>query len=308
LLPVCVRDKDCSFRQGLVARCERPGDLLSSRCVYTQPCALDVTVITSTECRSCQTQNVLADLEALFGKLRVRTLDAAAPEAQKIIEEVEAAALPLYVFEARAEEHELFALLSKMVKKKGTRYLVKASLAGVSFFLKRPLVPGRLDVFFDLGYPHLAQLSERLKALRAKYKELSVALHFLAARDEEGNFLAPGGLPAIEEYKRLACLEALQPGSLFDYLSCRAAEKESGWWERCAEGAGVDTGRLRRCATGPDGEAALARKIALTRELEMAGGPALLVNNREVYGMVHVPSMEELEEKLGLETTSDENK
>ncbi len=308
LLPACMRDGDCASRQGLVARCEHPRDLLASRCVYTEPSPLDVTVIAPKECRSCQTQNVLADLEALFGKLRVRRLDAATPQAQKIIDELKATTLPLYVFEARAREHELFVLLSKMVEKKGAYYLLKPGMAGVSFFMKRPLIPGRLDVFFDLGYPYLAPLLERLKELRAKHKDLSLGLHFLAAQNEEGGFLAQGGLPAIEEYKRLACLEAAQPESFFDYFICRASEKESGWWERCADKAAVDVGRLRACAEGPEGDAALARKIALTRELEMAAGPALLVNNCEVYGMIHVPSLEELEEKLGLETTSDENK
>ncbi len=308
LLPVCIQDSDCVFREGLVARCERAEDLLASRCVYTQPSALDVTVIEPKECPSCQTQAVLRDLEAFFGKLRVRRLDAASAEARKIIDDAEAEALPLYVFEAKAEKHELFAMLSKMVEKKRAYYLLRPGMAGVSFFMKRPLIPGRLDVFFDLGYPHLAELAERLKALRARHSDLSLGLHFLAARNEEGAFLAQGGLPAIEEYKRLACLEAAQPELFFDYLICRAGEGGSGWWERCAEEAGVDTGRLRGCATGPEGDAALARKIALTRELEMAAGPALLVDNREIYGMINVPSLEELEEKLGLRSQESNKK
>ncbi len=308
LLPVCIKDSDCVRRGGFAARCQHSKGLLASRCVYTQILPLDVTVIESKECPSSQTQAVLRDLEALFGKLRVRRLDAAAAEAQKVIEDAQAGTLPLYVFEAAAEEHEFFGFLSKMVEKKGAYYVLRPDLAGVSVFLKRPAAPGRLDVFFDLGYPYLAELAQRLKALRARHKDISLAWHFLVARDEEGAFLAQGGLPTIEEYKRLACLEKTQPDLFFDYLICRAGERESGWWERCAEKAGADTGLLRGCAAGPEGDAALTRKIALTQELEMAAGPVLLLHNRDVYGMVQVPSLEELEEKLGLVPQESKNK
>jgi len=308
LLPACMQDTDCRPRPGLVVRCERSQDLAASRCVYTQPSPLDVTVIAPKECPSCQTEAVLRDLEALFGKMRVRRLDAAEAEAQKIIEEVQAATLPLYVFEAQAEAHEFFPLLSNMVEKKRVFYVLKPGMGGVSVFLKRPVVPRRLDVFLTLGYSHLAELAMRLKELGAKHKDVSLNLHFLAAQNAEGAFLAQGGLPAIEEYKRLACLEATQPEVFYDYLACRAADIESGWWERCAEQTGVDAGHLRGCAAGPEGDTALAQKIALTRELEMAAGPALLVNNRDIYGMVNVPSLEELEEKLGLGSPESENK
>jgi len=308
LLPACIQDSDCAPREGLMARCERPGDLSSSRCVYTQPSMLDVTVIAPKECRSCQTQAVLRDLEALFGKMRVRALDAADPQAQKMIDEIKASALPIYVFGPKAEQHELFPSLSAIVDKKGPYYVVKPGVAGVSFLVKRPRISGRLDVFFDLSYPSLAQLMRRLKEFGAKHKDVTVELHFLAAQDEVGAFMAPGGLPVIEEYKRMACLEAAYPEGIHDYLICRAATLNSGLWERCAQEIGADVASVRGCAEGPEGDKALEKKIAVTRELEVAKGPVLLVDNQEVYGMVDVPSLEELERRMGLTQKENENK
>jgi len=305
LLPVCMQDVDCAPLQGLMARCDRSKGVRSARCVYIAPPPLDVTVITSRACSSCRTEGILGDLEALFGKPRVRTLDASEKEARALLEELDARALPQYVFTDAIERHEMFGLLNQLVEKRGVHYRLKPGAAGVSFFMKRPRISGNLDIFIDLSYPHLALLMERLKELIAHAADLSLGVHYLAAQDEKGSFMALGGQRTIDEYRRMACLEGAEPEKFFDYMMCRAAALESGAWEACAADVGADVAGMRDCASHGEGDNLLARKIRLTKELEVTRGPVLLFNNQEIYGMEDVPSLEEFERKLGLLTQVD---
>ncbi|MGE5279358.1 MAG: DsbA family protein, partial [Deltaproteobacteria bacterium] len=237
----------------------------------------------------------LTSLQQTFVKVRPRTLDPAEPEARRLLGVVGATTVPVYIFGEDIEQYPLFAQLSQTVEKKGSYYVVHPMFAGACAFLDRPYVSGRLDVFFDLTYPRLAELARRLKELRERDRDIDVRLHFLAAVEPAGGFVARGGDETVEEFRRLACIDASDPQKVFDYLACRTDAAAPGEAQACARAAGLDVDRLSRCATGREGEDALRANIALTDELNIGFGPTLVVGNRDVYAVAEVPSLEELE-------------
>ena len=120
-------------------------------------------------------------------------------------------------------------------------------------------------------------------------------MHFLASYENNG-FVAPGGRMEIEEYQRSVCVRKYYPGFFYNYISCRARNFDSSWWEECLPD--VDQAPVKACALGAEGSELLKENIALNRELQIANGPTYLLDNQEIFGSVKVPGKEEFRKIL----------
>ena len=126
------------------------------------------------------------------------------------------------------------------------------------------------------------------------FKTLSVfQIHFVINEDAKLGLVSPAGKPEIEEDKRLLCVEKYLPSEFWNYMSCRAKNISSTWWEDCLP-PDVDTGVITKCARSKEGSDLLEKNISLNAELKLLYGPAYLINNQEIYGGKGAPTRNEL--------------
>jgi hypothetical protein len=295
-LPACFQNGDCKKMPGMASHCQNNGTL-QAQCSYTELYPIPVTVVVPRSCRTCRIEEVLGDLERLFEKMKPAMLLEDSPQAQELIKTLKIKMLPAYIVGADIEKQEFFPAVSAMMEKRADHYVFKPQVAGVSYFVDRPVILKRWDVFFDFTYPALGDLCDRLLEFQRLFPDVDVKIHFLAAWDPEGGFqLRPGSATGdLDELKRAACVNALIPGSLLRYIGCRSVKKDPGLWESCAAASGIDVAQIKSCAGSSQADAFLKKQIELTRELEVAVGPTFIIDNKEVFGIAGVPAIEELE-------------
>jgi hypothetical protein len=292
ILPACFRDTDCR-KKGLLGFCENPASL-KAKCRYRKPNPVSLLIIEPRDCWVCDTQRVQKNLERVFAGLKARRVYYPSDRAEKLLEKLgDIDSLPVYLlYPAQVEKEKGFAKIRNRFKKVADFYLLKSQFAGMSYFIKRRKIPQKFDLFvslFDAGTDKL------LKAA----KSFNPDIHFLAIAKSDGSFEARNGLFEIEEDLRCLCVKKYYPQKFWDYISCRAANIRSSWWQDCAEG--MDTSVIKACAQSQEAEGLLKKNISLNRELKIMFGPTYLLNNYLIFSTEGVPSKEELGKILNKE-------
>jgi hypothetical protein len=286
ILPRCFSDGDCK-KEGLVGLCQNPGDKAAT-CMFSEAHKVDVTVITSKGCVTCDTKVITKALKAQIPGLNPVIIDYTDTSAVKLIKDFKIKGLPAYLFNREIEKEKSFNNLKANLELNGEYYLLKPQVSGMSLFLGRPQTKGTLDVFISLFDPSSAQLLDVLKDFKPN-------IHLLAISNNE-SFDAPKGAGEVEEDLRSVCVRKYSPEKFWGYISCRAKNISSSWWEDCA--AGLDSNVIKTCARGAEGRALLTENIAINKELEIMLGPTYLMDNQEVFSSRGVPSKEELKKIL----------
>ncbi len=284
--PPCYADKDCK-KEGMFATCVNSGKP-DAQCQYKEAPKVALTVITKTDCRTCDASPVINLLKKELPGLAVKQLDFPGAEAEKLIQELGFKSLPIFLLAKNVEKEQVFEKLKVNLELKGEYYFLKPQVGGIGYFLGREKLAERLDVFFSLLNKDSGELLDTLK-------EFSPEVHFLAVEDK-GNFSAAGGNLELEEYLRSVCVKKYYPGLFYNYITCRAKNFDSSWWDECM--VGVDLYAVRTCARGNEGKDLLRDNVALNRELEIANGPAYLMDNQEIFGSVKIPKKEEFRKIL----------
>jgi hypothetical protein len=294
LLPQCFGDGDCKRMAGFISKCENASQK-GSRCVYISPQEAHLTVVRPKACRSCRVEEVINALKSRLGPLKIEEIAEDDARAQDIIKEFKLTMLPAYVFGKDIEKSENFSTFASALQKGKSSYLFKPSNSGVSYILARKSLPKRLDVFFSFSNAQLSGLFRMLKAFGEKHKDISVYINFIAVRGQKDEIISTRGVSETEEFARLACIDELLPQKTYDYLLCRSTQTQSSWWDTCAAQLNIDAARVKECVFSDIGRKALLKRIKLTEELEVASGPTIIVDNKEIFSIFNVPKLEEFE-------------
>ncbi|MCX5709545.1 MAG: hypothetical protein NT088_02300 [Candidatus Omnitrophica bacterium] len=286
ILPRCFQDSDCK-KEGMIGLCQNPG-ANDSTCMFSEAHKVPVTIITSKDCSTCDTQIITKALTNQIPGLTPAYLYYPNKEAQKFIQDFNIKGLPAYLLGREIEKEKAFNVLKDSMELEGDYYLLKPQVSGMSFFLGRNKTKGSLDVFISLFDPDGKKLLDALKDFNPK-------VHLLAVTKDDG-FDAPRGSIEVEEDLRAVCVQKYQADRFWDYISCRSAQNNSTWWEDCA--AGLDLNKIKTCARGQEGKELLKANIALNKELEIMLGPTYLMDNQEVFASKSAPSKEELKKIL----------
>jgi hypothetical protein len=283
ILPRCFSDNNCK-EGSRIGVCHDPGTL-KSRCEFGKVSKVSLLVITSKQCRVCDTQRVIRNLKTTFANLTISYLYYPKPEASKLIDDFGIDTLPVYLLGKEARQEKGFNNLRDNLESKGDFYLLKPQFSGISYFLKRPKLKDRLDLFISLYDKDTPELLAVAKVFRPN-------VHFLVT-EEKNSFTAARGNLEVEEDLRSVCVQKYYPQSFYNYISCRGKFINSSWWEDCLEN--LDKQEIKTCAKGEVGRALLKENIRLNQELEIMRGPTYLLDNQEVFSLHSVPKREELE-------------
>jgi hypothetical protein len=266
----------------LIGVCQNAGGV-NAKCEFVRANKISLLVITPQLCRTCDTERVVQSLKRDFPGLVVTYLFYPNEKANSIIGDLEIKNLPVYLLGKEIEKEKNFENFKQNLELKGDFYMVKAQASGLSYFLDRPVIGEKLDLFMSLYTKDSFKLLDNLK-------EFNPTVHFLVT-EQGGVFTAAFGLSDVEESLRCVCVQKYYPGYFWQYISCRAKNLGSSWWDDCLEK--LDTKLIKDCAKGEEGKNLLRENIALNKEMKIMNGPAYLLDNREIFASVEVPTKEE---------------
>ena len=280
ILPRCFSDNNCKKEQA-VGICKNPGSL-NSRCEFSQAARITLTIIVPRDCATCVTDDITGYLKKYFPGLVISYLYYPDGRANKLIRDFDIKGLPVYLLGKEIEQDKGFTEARVNLEKRGDYYMLKPTISGVSYYLHREKIKGRLDIFLSL-------YTKDAKDLLAMLKEYNPGVHFLAV-EQGDNFDAARGNLEAEEYLRSVCVQKYYPQIFWDYISCRAGNIDSSWWEDCL--GKLDTAKIKACARCEEGKELLRENIGLNKELQVMYGPTYLLNNQETFTLSRIPTKE----------------
>jgi len=282
ILPRCFSDSNCK-KEGLVGICENAGSL-NSHCLFSEANKINLLIITTRACITCDTETVVNFLKRQFPGSIVSYLYYPDKKSEKLIKDFGIYALPAYLLAKEIDKEKNFDNLKENLQIKGDFYMLKPQVSGISYFLKRKKIKGKLDLILSLYDKNSRELLDTIK-------EFNPSIHFLAI-EQDNKFDAARGNLEVEEYKRAVCVQKYYPQSFWDYITCRSDNINSSWWEDCA--TKLDGNKIKSCAKGSEGSLLLRENISLNGELQVMFGPIYLLDNQEIFSSKGVPKKEEL--------------
>jgi 5'-nucleotidase len=286
ILPDCFSDFNCN-KKDFIGVCQNPATL-QSRCVFSEPPKISLLIITPKLCTVCDVERIIKYLKMHFPGLVVSYLYYPSPKADKLIKDFNIKALPVYLLGKEVEKVKGFDASKENLEKKADYYMLKTQFSGISYFLNRERINGKLDLFISLYNKNIKQLLEAAK-------ELNPTIHFLTT-EQANRFDAANGNLEIEEYLRSVCVAKYYPQAFWDYIMCRAKNINSSWWGDCLPA--MDTDKIKICAQGDEGKLLLKDNISINKELQIMFGPTYLLDNQEIFGIEGVPTTEMLKKIL----------
>ena len=286
ILPVCFSDSGCK-EKGMQGSCVEPGTM-KSVCVYSKAAKVGLTVIRPKDCITCNTDRIVKQLQILFPGLAESYVYYPGAKAEGMIKDFGIKSLPAFLLGKEAENEKGFDGLKDNVELRKDFYLIRPAYSGLSFLLGRERIKDKLDVFISLYDKDMAKLLEALRPFQP-------TIHFLAAVQKEEDFgrafSAKHGNMEGEEYLRAACVQKYYPEKFYDYITCRAREPNTSWWEDCL--TEPQANKVRGCSRSDEGKDLLKENISLNTELQVMFGPTYLVDNQEIFSTEGLPAKDD---------------
>lgn len=286
ILPRCFLDSDCK-KEGFTASCQNAGSS-SANCLFSEPAKVNLTVITAKECSACNLEPGIDFLKRHFPSLNISYIHYPDKQAVKLVQDLKITGLPAYLLDKGIAKDKSFDNLKNSLEEKGNFYALKPEVGGVAYFLKRNKIEGKLDLFMSLFDKDTAMLLDVVK-------EFNPAVHFLAIV-QNGQVDTLRGSVEAEEDLRAVCVQKYYPKAFWDYITCRAKNINSTWWDDCA--LNMDKKEIKSCSKGGQGVDLLKENSSLNKELKIMFGPTYLLDNREIFVSNGAPKKDELRKIL----------
>ena len=237
---------------------------------------LKATVITMDDCSACSTEATEKLLENIFSGIAFEKLDYKEDKAQSLIDKLKPLSLPLFVVASSdIEDQEDLSRVKHFFTKKDSFYVLNTELSGIFYFLQRPYVPKKIDLFLSLYYSDAETVIENIKRM-ADEKGLTFEMHFI---------FHPDNKPEIEEYLRMVSVRKLYPDKFWDYVFKRLKDIRSSFWNIAMAEAGIDMESIVELSLSQEARTLLEQNTALAKELDIRMGPVILVDNRRIFSV-----------------------
>lgn len=251
---------------------------------YAKADNVSLLIIQPKGCVTCDTETAVKFLKRELPGLSISYLYYPDKKADSLVRNLGILGLPAYLLGKEVEKAKNFAALKRNLQLKGDFYILRPQFSGFSYFVGRQKLKGKLDLFISLYDKESPKLLEAVK-------EFNPSIHFLAV-EQAGRFDAAKGELEVEDYLRAVCIQKYYPQDFWNYISCRAKNIGTSWWESCLPK--IDMDKLRSCALGQEGRILLKQNTSLNKELQIMFGPTYLLDNQEIFASNGAPTKEEL--------------
>lgn len=236
---------------------------------------VNVKLINIKDCVSCSTKATEELLHNVFRGLVFEKIDYRSKKAKELIDMLEEETLPLFIFDSGIVKRKNFSDVSHSFIKKDSFYILKPEFSGIFYYLNRPEIPGRIDLFIDIYAQDCLSVLKKIKSL-AKEKELTLDVHFLFRQKDQAG---------IEECRRILSIKRLYPEKFWDYLFKRLENIDTSYWNLPMEELGLDVKKIVSFALSEKAEELLEENSALTKQLNIGSSYVMLVNNNRIFSV-----------------------
>ena len=282
ILPACFSDSNCN-QEGFIGTCANPAAANAS-CVFVKPNKVELLVISSKECRTCNSQPMVNFLKQRFPGLVTRSIYYPDKESAKLIKDFSIPGLPAYLLGKEAGSEKGFQSLKDYLQKAGEFYLLKPLATGISYFQLRKKIPARMDLFLSLSDPRTVKLLENTRGFNPQ-------THFVLFETKNGLY-SVSGEPEIKADKRAVCVQKYYPQEFSNYLLYQAKNFSNAQKQSCLSAEAE--AKVSACAVSDEAKGLLRENIALTKELQVIYSPTYLLENRDIFFVNVVPQEEEI--------------
>lgn len=278
-IPACFRDNDCPRKEGLVGRCQNPGEL-KAVCTYYEPKRIEALLITDTQCPFCSTEMTKKVFKNMFLGIEFKTIDYRDKEASELIKKYSLNTLPSFILPNEIKNESGFEVAAKLFEENDGKFLAKKEVAGLFLLLTRKEIPKRIDFFFN---PYEKDTDKVLSDLLQFQKESNISLniHFIVPAQ------AVEGYPQ-EELKVALALKKLFPEKFTGYLTQRLKDIRSASCIDSLTALGLDYKKVIEFSKSKDMESLIKENTALAEEIGISDGNVILINNNRIFKVFQV--------------------
>ncbi len=274
---------------------------------------LEMTVVTSKNCDTCDTTRIVEITEKLFSGIKIKELEYESAQGKKLVDDLGIGLLPAYIFNTAVENESNFTNIKGALKEEENYYYIIPAAAGAFYdptkesecadgkdddgdklidcddedcansLECREEIPKKLDLFVMSMCPYGTMADNAMEeVLDAFGKDMVFELHFIADDQGDGTFRSLHGQKEVDEDIRQACVMKYYPDTYMDYVWCinKDYTKAADIWESCTKNVSMDTEKIKTCFEGDEGKELLRGRIKLSNELGISASPSWLVNNR----------------------------
>jgi len=284
----CYNDYDCDDRTDWNGTCADLGTE-TARCIYSQPAIVDLTVLTDSECLTCNSDYIVSNLTADFKGLKVAELDVNSTAGTDLKETLGIKALPVFLFDQSIEDARNFSAYGQL------GYLGQISEDGeYKYLLTQSGIPGALldreeqdntlDLYAMSHCPYSIALENSLIEL-AEDINFDLNIHYVLKNeiDEEGNITllesSLNGQAEFDEDIRQLVIQKYYPDQFLDYLAERNKDITAEDWQSVATEAGIDVSDVLNKADA-EGTQLLLDDAQTALNLGINSAPAYLWENK----------------------------
>ncbi|MBW2997445.1 hypothetical protein KY349_03860 [Candidatus Woesearchaeota archaeon] len=320
-MPACTVDMDCAPEPGKIGICENAGEK-DAKCAYQEDAAVELKIVNSEDCATCDTTQNIQVLNQIFLNLNVEVVDASTSRGKAFIENLNLQKAPSYVFSDSLEDTYSFKnneRLRNAFKKVDKYYVMLDDATGASYILdeeKRKEMEELTGVkkgdnkpqidFYVMSYCPYGNIAE--EAIEPVYQLLKEKADFNPhyviysnyqgggpqyCLDEEDKYCSMHGVQELNQGLRELCVhEYMGDAAYFEFVlemnqKCSYQNADT-CWEPVAESLNLDTEKIKDCEAN-EWEDILSEELALNAALGVRGSPTVFVEG-EAYAGARAPS------------------
>jgi predicted DsbA family dithiol-disulfide isomerase len=284
-IPACSTDNDCTAQPSKDGRCVNPGQK-DAKCEYTDPVPVELIVVNSADCTTCDPTQIVKVSQQLFPGLKVRTVEYSSDEGKTLTAKYGITMLPAYLFDSNVIKTPKYAQVKQALLQKSDKYLINPSASGSTYNPTLVEVPKKLDLYVMSHCPYGVAAEQNLKTVLELFGDkINFSLYFIASESSPGTFTSLHGQAEVDEDLRQVCAMKHYPADYFKYVLC-VDEKPSDAtiWQSCAQNASLDVNTLKTCAEGSEGKQLLSDNIKSGNDLGIGSSPTFMVNGKYQKG------------------------
>ncbi len=278
-IPQCFSDQDC-IKPGFKGKCNLPGTPQAA-CQYTEAVKIKLDIISDPRARFSNLQRILSTTMFLFPGATVRTIDCKTSQGKALIESLGVELAPVLIFGAEVKDAESFQRMKQGFRYHNGKYILEPKATSANIYLRRPRIPGKLDIFFDPISPGaLDFLNSYLPAILSAFDR--VDFHpLVTASDLQGK----GNKIRLEQAKILAAIDNNHKERELEYLRKLAKHGATLFWDEIATSAGIDTNTIYKKIKSKEAIDHVRREHAFIEDLGINQELVILYENRERIGI-----------------------
>jgi hypothetical protein len=238
--------------------------------------SLKVKVVTIEDCSACSTEATEKLLKNIFSDISFERTDYRDPQAQRLIASLNGQSLPLFIFDkASLKAQDNFPKFSEFFIDSESFYLLDRQLSGIFFFLDRPPVAKKIDLFLSIYDSRAGEVAQSIGAM-AEAQGMDLDVHLL---------FNPESRVEVEECLRLVSVRHIYPDKFPEYLLARLKDFNSSFWNILMDEMDIDAKKIAKFSLSQEAEAILEKDRALRKELGIFASPVILVDNQKIFSV-----------------------